>query len=72
MTDSQFILLAIVAAVVGLVILYCLLVGIYLAWPVALVLVVASYLVYGAIGVGVGLLVAGLFGLAMILVSNFG
>jgi hypothetical protein len=69
-TDQQSVLLAIVAGVVGLVVLYFLLVGVYLAWPVALVLVVAGYLIYGAIGVGIGLLVAGLFGLAMILVSK--
>jgi hypothetical protein len=68
--DSQFILLAIVAVVVGLVILYFLLVGILLVWPVGLVLVVAGYLAFGAIGVGVGLLVAGLFGLVVMLVSQ--
>jgi hypothetical protein len=70
MTDNQFIFWAIVAGVVGLVILYFLLIGILLVWPVALVLVIAGYLVYGAIGVGVGLLVGGLFGLAVMLVSQ--
>jgi hypothetical protein len=70
MTDHQFIFWAIVAAVVGLIILYFLLVGIWLVWPVALVLVIAGYLIYGAIGVGVGLLVAGLFGLVVVLVSQ--
>lgn len=67
MTDGQFIFWAIVAGVVGLVALYFLLVGILLIWPLALVLVVAGYLGWGATGVCVALLVSGLFGVVVML-----
>ncbi len=66
MTDNQFLLLVVVG---GLIIGVALLYGVLMVWPLALVLVVAGYLGWGTMGVVVGLIVAGIFGLLLILLA---
>ncbi len=70
MTDNQILLLVVVG---GLIIGVALLYGLLMVWPLALVLVVAGYLGWGTMGVGGGLIVAGIFGLLLVrlvMVSN--
>jgi hypothetical protein len=69
-TDNQILLLVVVG---GLIIGVALLYGLLMVWPLALVLVVAGYLGWGTMGVVGGLIVAGIFGLLVVLlvmVSN--
>ncbi len=63
MTDSGFILIALVAVCIGLIIAYFLLLGILAVWPLALVLAIAGYLIGGTPGVVGALLLAGVVGL---------
>jgi hypothetical protein len=60
--NQELILLVIVGVVVTLALLY----GILLVWPLALVLVIAGYLISGATGVVVGLIAAGIVGLIIL------
>lgn len=66
MTDNQFLILVIVGGlIIGLALLY----GLLMVWPLGLVLVVAGYLGWGTAGVVVGLVVAGIFGLLIVLLA---
>ena len=64
MTDNQFLILIIVG---GLIVGVALLFGLIMVWPLALVLVVAGYLGWGTVGVIGGLVVAGIFGILLII-----
>ncbi len=66
MTDNEMVWLFIIG---GLVLALAFLYATLLVWPLALVLVIAGYLIGGSTGATVGLAVAGAFGLLLILIA---
>lgn len=71
MTDNDFwTVVGIGAVVVGVVAGLALLYGVLVVWPLALVLVITGYLVWGATGALGGLVIAGVFGLLLIAFAN--